>query len=166
MDPQYHQPEIQDLSTRSQSQATSTAPPHNWIPLQDVLLSSQTVPNRAYVSYDSATSNQHQEQLSPAVGTAVVRENLNMHIKKRTSSPTSPNSYARASGMVSKKGHSTKKMRRSDSDNELREDKSERSHDKNHKVDILTTIVNQKKASLMRDPEVLAFFRKFVRNQA
>lgn len=127
---------------------------HGWIPVENVLLSNQ---NPARVLHQQSMPEQHQ-----AIDSSM-REKLNVHLKKRMGSPV-PNASSSNQGTPTKV--KSKKMKRSDSDTEAKEDKCDKSHDRHHKIDLLTSILNQKKASLMHDPEVLNFFRKFVRNQA
>lgn len=131
---------------------------NSWIPVENVLLSNQ---NTARLIHQSHLHDQQQ------VMEATMREKLNYHLKKRSASPVLSLVCEKDTPIGSTKSlNKYKKAKRSDSDTECREEKHERSHDRHHKPDILSTILNQKKASLMQDPEVLAFFRKFVKNQA
>lgn len=70
---------------------------------------------------------------------------------------------------VVKQGKVTKRSKKDANDSESNcgggttkdEEKSKTGEKHVHKPDILTTILNEKKASLVRDPEVIAFLKKF-----
>lgn len=148
--PQLHTDAVNNLSSRVHAQ---NVPPHGWIPVENVLLANQAIfPHHQHQPHDQQQS----------LDSGAVRDKLSGQLKRKTASPVVVGEVGVHSKQSSVK---SKKMKRSDSDTECREEKSERSHDRHHKPDILTTVLNQKKLSLMQDPEVLAFFKKFVRNK-
>lgn len=81
------------------------------------------------------------------------REKLNSHVKKRMSSP--------ATNQTKKVKRVSKKSDTEDSEAKQDETSREKTHEKNHKPDMLTTIINQKKLSLMKDREIVEFLKKF-----
>lgn len=113
--------------------------------------------------------NYNQTSHMPLDDTSDIRDKLSTHVKKRILSSSSPvpQNQMTSSDVNSKPGKvSTKKLKK-DPDSEAScgttkdEEKGKNSDKHSHKPDILTAILNEKKMSLVRDPEVIAFLKKF-----
>lgn len=88
----------------------------------------------------------------------ITKEKLNNHVKKRMGSPT-PGGSKNVLPAVR-----PIKKKRCDPDQDCRQEEIREKPDNRHqKPDLLSSIINQKKLSLMQDPEVIQFLQKFAR---
>lgn len=104
------------------------------------------------------------------VPTLDILDKLSSHVKKRIMS-SSPLPTGSENAMAQQQGNKGTKRSKKDAtagDSEPScsgiskdEEKTKASEKHVHKPDILTSILNEKKASLVRDPEVIAFLKKF-----
>lgn len=118
-------------------------------------------------TYDSSQLSQNIPLDQSLTQPSEIRDKLNNHVKKRilSSSPVMTTAET-APTTLQHQGKVTKRSKKDAGDSEPScsgtpkdEEKAKEKHV--HKPDILTSILNEKKASLVRDPEVIAFLKKF-----
>lgn len=118
--------------------------------------------NYRSIVHPSAMSYDSRQVSYPIPPDTSIRERLNTHVKKRIGSPI-PQTSTSIDTTCPKKSNKKHKKDPSDVDSKKDDEQSQsRVPDKHaHKPDILTSILNDKKANLMRDPEVIEFLKRF-----